>query len=68
MKGCKSCKYNQPRTLENKACLKRHMAIFGFGCHDFEELNEIEPNEPDYEIGYQVTIYDILEDEQERDE
>ena len=63
MKSCKTCKYNQPRTLQNKACLKRHMAVFGFGCRDFEPINEVDK----YEIGQQVSIYDIL-DELERNE
>lgn len=55
MKGCKNCKYNRKRTLENKTCLKEHKTLFGFSCIDYK---------PNYEIGYQVTIYDILEEEE----
>ena len=62
MKSCKNCKFNRLRTLEQKTCLKGHFALFGFNCIDYE------PNEVDkYEIGQQVSIYDIL-DEQERNE
>lgn len=64
MKSCKTCKFNQTRTLENKVCLKGHKALFGFGCYDHKPNIEIVPSEvKQYEIGYQLTIYDFLEDE-----
>ena len=68
MKNCKTCKFNIKRTLENKACLKKHMAIFGFGCYDYEPIREIGPNGVNkYEIGQQITIYDILEEQERND-
>ena len=53
-KGCKNCRHNKLRAIDTKTCRKGHFALFGFNCIDYE---------PDYEIGYQVTIYDILNEE-----
>lgn len=61
MKGCKSCLHNRERTLKEKTCLRGHRALYGFGCRDYEpkEVNK-------YEIGYQLTIYDIMNDIERR--
>lgn len=56
-KGCKYCKHNRERTLKQKDCRKGHRALYGFGCRDFEA----------YPIGYQLNIYDLI-DEEERKE
>lgn len=60
-KGCKYCKHNRERTVNQKECKKRHRAVYGFGCRDYEpkEVNK-------YEIGYQLTIYDIMNDIERR--
>lgn len=58
MKGCKNCKFNRKRSLEQKTCLRGHFALYGFNCIDYE---------PEYEIGYQLTIYDILDEERGKD-
>lgn len=52
--GCKNCKYNRSRNLKDKSCRKGRFALFGFACTDFES---------DYEIGYQINIFDILNEE-----
>lgn len=52
--GCKNCMFNRPRNLKDKSCQKGRLTLFGFNCVDYE---------PDYEIGYQITIYDILNEE-----
>ena len=55
-KGCKSCKHNRDRTVNQKECKKGHRAVFGFGCRDYEQ----------YAIGHQFTIFDLMNEEQER--
>lgn len=49
--GCKSCKYNRERTVRQKECKKRHRAVYGFGCRDYESIP----------VGYQFSIYDYIE-------
>lgn len=66
-KGCKYCKHNRERTLKQKNCRKGYRALYGFGCRDYEELNEVEPNEPNYEIGYQISIFDIIDEERRKE-
>ena len=40
MMSCKTCKHNRKRTIRNKTCLKNHMAVFGYGCKDYEKDGE----------------------------
>lgn len=56
--SCKSCKFNKTRTLKEKSCLKGHKALFGFSCIDYK---------PNYEIGYQITIFDLIDEEERSD-
>ena len=56
--GCKFCKHNRKRTVRQKECKKGYRAVYGFGCREYESIP----------VGYQLTIYDIMNDEQERNE